>query len=104
MTLAVGVLLAHEGHAPLPSKGAEVDVAKGFIRLSPDARAALDVQSTEIGTAPKSDTILAYATLVSPWKGHAFAVSRLPGRIVTLKAKPGDRVEAGQVLDRKSVV
>ena len=98
MTLAVGVLLAHEGHAPLPSKGAEVDVAKGFIRLSPDARAALDVQSTEIGTAPKSDTILAYATLVSPWKGHAFAVSRLPGRIVTLKAKPGDRVEAGQVL------
>lgn len=98
LTVAVGVLLAHEGHAPLPSKGAEVDVAKGFIRLSPDARSALDVQSTEIGPAPKPDTVLAYATLVAPWKGHAFAVSRLPGRIVTLRAKPGDRVVAGQVL------
>lgn len=98
LTVAVGVLLAHEGHAPLPSKGAEVDVAKGFIRLSPDARSALDVQSTEIGPAPKPDTVLAYATLVAPWKGHAFAVSRLPGRIVTLKARPGDRVGAGQVL------
>ncbi|HEY1116348.1 MAG TPA: hypothetical protein VGE43_01500, partial [Acidimicrobiales bacterium] len=98
LTVAVGVLLAHEGHTPLPSKGAEVDVAKGFIRLSPDARSALDVQSTEIGPAPKPDTVLAYATLVAPWKGHAFAVSRLPGRIVTLKARPGDRVGAGQVL------
>ena len=29
VTLAVGVVLAHEGHAPLPSKGAEVDVARG---------------------------------------------------------------------------
>jgi RND family efflux transporter MFP subunit len=98
LTVAVGVLIAHEGHTPLPSKGAEVDVAKGFIRLSTDARSALDVRSTEIGTTPPSDTVLAYATLVTPWKGHAFAVSRLPGRIVALHARPGDRVAAGQVL------
>ena len=96
--VAAGVLLAHEGHAPLPSKGAEVDVAKGLIRLSPDARSALDVLSTEVGPAPKPDTVLAYARLVAPWAGHAFAVSRLPGRVVTLRARPGDRVEAGQVL------
>lgn len=98
LTLAVTVVLAHEGHTPLPSKGAKVDVANGLITLSSDARAALDVQATEIGTTPPPDTILAYATLVAPWKGHAFAVSRLPGRIVALHAKPGDRVEAGKVL------
>ena len=98
LTVAVGVLLAHEGHTPLPSKGAEVDVAKGFIRLSADARTALDVRSAEIATQPPPDTVLAYATLVTPWKGHAFAVSRLSGRIVALHAKPGDRVDAGQVL------
>jgi RND family efflux transporter MFP subunit len=98
LTVAVGVLLAHEGHTPLPSKGAEVDVAKGFIRLSADARTALDVRSAEIATVPPPDTVLAYATLVTPWKRHAFAVSRLSGRIVALHAKPGDRVDAGQVL------
>jgi len=98
LTFAVGVLLAHEGHTPLPSKGAEVDVAKGFIRLSANARTALDVQSAEIGTVPPPETVLASATLVTPWKRHAFAVSWLPGRIVALHAKPGDRVEAGKVL------
>lgn len=98
LTVAVGVLLAHEGHTPLPSKGAKVDVAKGHITLSADARAALDVQTVEIGTTVPPDTVLAYASLVAPWKGHAFAVSRLPGRIVALRARPGDRVEAGQVL------
>lgn len=98
LTVAVGVLIAHEGHTPLPSKGAEVDVAKGFIRLSADARAALDVRATEIGNAPPPDTILAYATLTTPWKQHAFAVSRLPGRIVALHARPGDRVEEGKLL------
>ncbi len=98
LTVAVGVLIAHEGHTPLPSKGAKVDVASGLITLSADARAALDVRATEIGTTPPPATVLAYATLATPWKGHAFAVSRLPGRIVALHARPGDRVAAGQVL------
>jgi cobalt-zinc-cadmium efflux system membrane fusion protein len=98
LTVAVGLLLAHEGHTPLPSKGATVDVASGLVRLSADARAALDVRAAEIGTTPPPDTVLAYASLVAPWDRHAFAVSRLPGRIVALHARPGDRVEAGQVL------
>ncbi len=98
VTISLGIVFAHEGHAPLPSKGAEVNLSQGLIRLSPEARSALDVQSTEIGGLIKPDTVLAYATLVAPWKQHAFAVSRLPGRIVTLKIKPGDQVEAGQLL------
>ena len=98
LTVAVGLLLAHEGHTPLPSKGARVDLEKGLITLSKEAGAALDVQTVEIGTAAPPDTVLAYATLVAPWKSHAYAVSRLPGRIVDLRAKSGDRVEVGQVM------
>lgn len=98
VTVALSVALAHEGHAPLPSKGAQVDVASGHITLSADARNTLDVQTAEIGTAAPPDSVLAYARLVAPWKGHAFAVSRLPGRIVALRARPGDRVQPGQVL------
>lgn len=98
LTIAVGVLLAHEGHAPLPSQGAQVNLATGQIILSADATAVLDVQSVEIGTSPPPDHVLAYATLVTSWRGHAFAVSPLPGRIVALHAKPGDRVEAGTLL------
>lgn len=98
LSVAATVVLAHEGHTPLPSKGAKVDVTKGLVTLSAEARFALDVQTTEIGTIAPPDSILAYATLVTPWKQHAFAVSRLPGRIVSLAVKPGQMVEAGLVL------
>jgi len=98
LTVAVGALLAHEGHKPLPSKGARVDQEKGLITLSHDARVALDVQAVEIGTTAPPDTVLAYATLVEHWKSHAYAVSRLSGRIVSLRGKPGERVEVGQIL------
>ena len=39
---AVSWLLAHEGHLPLPTRGAAVDPVKGQINLSPDARARRD--------------------------------------------------------------
>ena len=38
----VGVLLAHEGHTPLPSSGTQVDVVKGLVLLSAAARDALE--------------------------------------------------------------
>ena len=36
--------------APLPTKGAQVDVAKGLVVLSPDARAGLDVKWRRFGS------------------------------------------------------
>lgn len=98
LTAAVTWLWAHEGHAPLPTRGAQVDVEKGHIVLSREARAALDVQSTEVAERSLPETVLAYAALVTPWQQHAFASSRLPGRIVKLHVTPGQAVEAGQAL------
>src|SRR5262245_24075616 len=98
LTVVAAWLWAHEGHAPLPSKGAQVDVAKGSIVLSQESRTALDVQTAEVEDRSLPKFVPAYATLVSPWKLHGFASARLPGRIEDLRVQAGQQVEAGQVL------
>ncbi len=98
LTALVSWALAHEGHAPLPSRGAQVDVAQGRILLSREAREALDVRSEEVTRRPLPEALLAYATLAAPWQRHAFVSSRLPGRVVALHARPGQVVQAGQLL------
>jgi RND family efflux transporter MFP subunit len=89
---------AHEGHAPLPSKGAVVDLDRGLIQLSRKSRDALDIATTPIQQTSSIDSLLASATVVSAPTGRAFAVSRLPGRVATLRVRPGDQVEAGDLL------
>jgi cobalt-zinc-cadmium efflux system membrane fusion protein len=98
LTVAVTWLLAHEGHATLPTKGAQVDVSKGQVILSREARAALDVRTAEVDTRPVSERLLTYASLVAPWRQHAFATSLLAGRITALHAQPGQTVVAGDSL------
>ena len=98
LTVSVAFVLAHEGHAPLPTRGAQVDVAKGQITLSKEARDALDVRTEEVVNRPVEEGVMAYATVVAPWRRHAFASSRLGGRIDKLHARPGQSVEAGGVL------
>ncbi len=91
-------VLAHEGHAPLPTRGAQVDAATGQIVLSREAREALDLRTAEVESRPVTESLLAYATLIAPWQNHAYASSRVAGRVVTLHAQPGQSVAAGQVL------
>jgi RND family efflux transporter MFP subunit len=98
LTVAATWLWAHAGHAPLPTRGAQVDVARGQLTLSASARDALGVQTVEVGPRPIEESIFAYATLVSPWNSHAYVSSRLAGRIARLPARPGDTVSAGEVL------
>jgi cobalt-zinc-cadmium efflux system membrane fusion protein len=98
LTAGVAWLWAHEGHAPLPTKGAQVDVEKGQVVLSREAREALGVQTAEVELRPVEDKVLAYATLVAPWPQHAFVATRLPGRLDQLHVQPGQRVTAGQTL------
>jgi RND family efflux transporter MFP subunit len=98
LTVAVTWVIAHEGHSPLPTKGAQVDVEKGLLTISPEARKSLDLRTAEVTAEPVEERILAYATLVTPWQQHAFASSRLPGRIVELHVRAGQTVKAGQPL------
>src|SRR5262249_44736728 len=97
-TVAATWLWAHEGHAPLPSKGAQVDAAKGSIVLSREAREALDVRTAEVEVRALPDVISAYATLVAPWSRHGYASSRLPGQIAAIYVQAGQQVTAGQLV------
>lgn len=90
--------LAHEGHAPLPTRGASVDPATGVIRLSREAASTLDVQTVEAVPREVGDSWFAYARLVSPWNGRALVSSIVAGRIVSLSVQPGGSVTQGQVL------
>lgn len=98
LSAAAAYVWAHAGHAPLPTKGAQVDVAKGLIVLSRAAREALDVRAAEVALRPVEGTVLAYATLVAPWQRHAYVAARLGGRVVKQLAQPGQSVKPGQVL------
>ena len=89
---------AHEGHQPLPTKGVQVDLKAGRITLSKAARDVLDVRTAAAERRDSTERLRAYATIVAPWTKYAVVTSRLPGRVVALHVRPGDAVEAGQVL------
>ncbi|MDB5342029.1 MAG: cusB [Schlesneria sp.] len=88
----------HEGHQPLPTRGVQVDLAKGRISLSRAARDLIDVQTAEVERREGTEHLRAYATLVAPWTKYAVVTSRLSGRVISLRVRPGELVEVGQVL------
>lgn len=89
---------AHEGHAPLPTKGVEVDVKLGRITLSPEAARALRVQTAALTERALEEKTLAYATLVTPWQRQYFVSSPISGRIAALHVTTGSAVKAGDLL------
>ena len=98
MTAITAAVFAHEGHAPLPTRGATIDREKGLLILSREARGILDVKTVQVGKQPVAESVLAYAKLESPWTHQALVSSMIAGRIVALKVVPGQRVKAGDVL------
>ncbi len=91
-------LLAHEGHAPLPSKGLQIDVEKGLLTLSPDAQKSLGVQTIAAEKRALATTALAYATLVIPWQSLHYVSPQVSGRITKLHASTGETIQKGQLL------
>ncbi|MBA3485102.1 MAG: efflux RND transporter periplasmic adaptor subunit [Pirellulales bacterium] len=96
--VAIGNIQAHEGHAPLPTKGVQVDVEKGLATLSAEAREALGVASAEVVEGSVSGQVLAYGRVTAPWQQHHFITTTVAGRISNLFAKPGEQVKRGRVL------
>ena len=59
LLLTTAIVLAHEGHKPLPTRGMEVNPETGRMTLTDVARSILDVQTTEIGPQNVSPALLA---------------------------------------------
>ena len=62
LTVGAAIVLAHEGHAPLPTKGAEVNAEKGTLLLTTDARESVDVA----GTRPPYEVGPGAADMIGP--------------------------------------
>jgi multidrug efflux pump subunit AcrA (membrane-fusion protein) len=98
LTVAAAWLWAHEGHQALPTRGASVDTEKGLVALAPQARAALGVEVAEVTPGRLEDEVVAPAAVVAPWQRHAYASSRLGGKVAALHVRPGDTVHQGQTV------
>ncbi len=102
VTAAAAWLWAHEGHEPLPTRGARLvkdrDHQVVGVLLFREAVDALGLTTAPVERRRMDHRILAQARLEAPWRHHAFATSRLAGRVVRLHARAGQVVEAGQVL------
>ena len=99
ITVFISLALGHEGHEPLPTRGAKPDPKTGKITLSKEAREIIDLKTEEARIRPSTAKTLAYASLLAPWTKHALVSSQLGGRIVKMHVEPGQTVSAG---DRKS--
>lgn len=87
---------AHDGHAPLPSKGATVQGNQ--LLLSEPARRAIGVDTAKVALGDLERTVRAQAQVQLPWHQQALVTTLVPGRIGRVLARPGDLVEAGGVL------
>lgn len=92
------LVYAHEGHRPLPTRGMEVDVVTGKMVLTKSSRDLLDVRTQDVLSGLVEESIATYGQIVVPWNQHAVIASPLSGRIVEMLVKPGETVEAGQVV------
>lgn len=93
-----GLILAHEGHKPLPTKGVEVDANSGTLVLSASARDAIEVKTQEVLQGPLASHLNAFGTLAVPWNNHALVGPLMEGRVESVYAVAGDQVQAGQVI------
>ncbi len=100
LALAPGLALAHEGHAPLPTKGATVSGNR--LMLSPSASKAIGVQTAQVELAEVRSTIRCVGNLELPWSQQAYVSTLIAGRIESVLVGPGEAVSAGQELARVS--
>src|SRR5262245_8644658 len=96
LTLVSGVALAHEGHAPLPTKGATVKGDR--LMLSDSTAKAIGVQLATVKLAEVRQTIRAVGSVELPWSQQAYVTTLIAGRVERVLVSPGETVEAGQEL------
>lgn len=88
----------HEGHQPLPSKGVLVDVERGHVALTDQARDAIGVKTQEVVVGKVANTLTVNMETVAPWQAKAFGSAQISGRITKLLVRPGEIVTKDQVV------
>lgn len=96
MTFGLATSFAHEGHAPLPTKG--VTVSGNTVLLSDKARKAIGLTTSEIVLGDLRHTVEVNARVELPWSQQAMITSLVSGKIEKVLARPGETVKAGQEL------
>lgn len=87
---------AHDGHAPLPTKGASVQGNQ--LMLSESARKSIGVEAAKVTLADLEKSVQSQCQIRLPWHQQAQVTTLLSGRILKVMARPGDKVEQGQEL------
>lgn len=100
LLLLPGAALAHEGHAPLPTKGATVQGNR--LMLSASASQAIGVQLGKVELAEVHRDVHAVGSIELPWSQQAYVSTLIAGRVEQVLVKPGEAVKAGQALARVS--
>jgi RND family efflux transporter MFP subunit len=100
VALLPAVALAHEGHAPLPTKGATVKGDR--LMLSASAAKAIGLQIGKVELADVRRTVHAVGSVELPWSQQAYVSTLIAGRVDQVLVKPGESVAAGQELARIS--
>lgn len=95
---ARAAVLAHENHAPLPTKG--VTIAGDTIMLSDKAREAIGLTTAKIEFGDIRRTVESNARVELPWHGQAMITSLVAGKIEQVLVRPGETVAPGQELAR----
>ena len=93
-----GSVLAHEGHAALPSTGATVDGDQ--VLVSEGARKGLGLETATVTLQDLSRLLRVRTDVELPWDGQAMVTTLVSGRVQEILVKPGEVVRAGQELAR----
>jgi cobalt-zinc-cadmium efflux system membrane fusion protein len=94
----LGRAIAHENHAPLPTKG--VTIAGDTIMLSDKAREAIGLTTAKVQLKDIHRIVTVNARVELPWHAQAMITSLVPGKIDKVLVRPGESVVAGQELAR----
>lgn len=94
----LGEAVAHENHAPLPTKG--VTIAGDTIMLSDKAREAIGLTTVKIQLSDIHRIVTVNARVELPWHAQAMITSLVPGKIDQVLVHPGETVAPGQELAR----
>jgi cobalt-zinc-cadmium efflux system membrane fusion protein len=94
----LGQALAHENHAPLPTKG--VTIAGDTIMLSDKAREAIGLTTAKVQLSDIRRIVTVNARVEFPWHAQAMITSLVPGKIDRVLVRPGETVTQGQELAR----